>query len=45
MLNYLRTFSFFEIANELETAIRSNAGLVQEQMMDTSIANEEEVDA
>jgi len=34
-----------EIANELETAIRSNAGLVQEQMMDTSIANEEEVDA
>jgi len=34
-----------EIANELETAIRSNAGLVQEQMMDTSIANEEEIDA
>ena len=34
-----------EIANELETAIRSNAGLVQEQMMDTSIANEEEMDA
>ena len=34
-----------DIANELETAIRSNAGLVQEQMMDTSIANEEEVDA
>ena len=34
-----------EIANELETAIRSNAGLVQEQMMDTSIANEDEVDA
>ena len=31
-----------DIANELETAIRSNAGLVQEQMMDTSIANEEE---
>ena len=34
-----------DIANELETAIRSNAGLVQEQMMDTSIVNEEEVDA
>ena len=34
-----------EIANELETAIRSNAGLVQEQMMDTSIATEEEIDA
>ena len=34
-----------EIANELETAIRSNAGLVQEQMMDTSIADEDEVDA
>ena len=34
-----------EIASELETAIRSNAGLVQEQMMDTSIANEEEIDA
>ena len=34
-----------DVANELETAIRSNAGLVQEQMMDTSIANEEEVDA
>ena len=34
-----------DIANELETAIRSNAGLVQEQMMDTSIANEEEADA
>ena len=34
-----------DIAGELETAIRSNAGLVQEQMMDTSIANEEEVDA
>ena len=34
-----------DIANELESAIRSNAGLVQEQMMDTSIANEEEVDA
>ena len=34
-----------DIANELETAIRSNAGLVQEQMMDTRIANEEEVDA
>ena len=34
-----------DIANELETAIRSNAGLVQEQMMDTSIASEEEVDA
>ena len=34
-----------DIANELETAIRSNAGLVQDQMMDTSIANEEEVDA
>ena len=34
-----------DIANELETAIRSNAGLVQEQMMDTSIANEEGVDA
>ena len=34
-----------DIANELEKAIRSNAGLVQEQMMDTSIANEEEVDA
>jgi len=33
-----------DIANELETAIRSNAGLVQEQMMDTSIANEEELD-
>ena len=33
------------IANELETAIRLNAGLVQEQMMDTSIANEEEIDA
>ena len=34
-----------DIANELETAIRSNAGLVQEQMMDTSIANEEELDS
>ena len=34
-----------DIANELETAIRLNAGLVQEQMMDTSIANEEEIDA
>ena len=34
-----------DIANELETAIRSNAGLVQDQMMDTSIADEEEVDA
>ena len=34
-----------DIANELETAIRSNAGLVQEQMMDTSIANEDEIDA
>lgn len=34
-----------DIAGELETAIRSNAGLVQEQMMDTSIANEEEIDA
>ena len=34
-----------EIANELETAIRSNAGLVQEQMMDASIANDEEADA
>ena len=34
-----------DIANELETAIRSNAGLVQEQMMDTSIANEEEIDS
>ena len=34
-----------DIANELEIAIRSNAGLVQEQMMDTSIANEEEIDA
>ena len=34
-----------DIANELETAIRSNAGLVQEQMMDTSIANEDEADA
>ena len=34
-----------DIAGELETAIRSNAGLVQEQMMDTSIANEDEVDA
>ena len=34
-----------DIADELETAIRSNAGLVQEQMMDTSIANEDEVDA
>ena len=34
-----------DIANELEKAIRSNAGLVQEQMMDTSIANEEEIDA
>ena len=34
-----------DIANELETAIRLNAGLVQEQMMDTSIANEEEADA
>ncbi len=34
-----------DIANELETAIRSNAGLVQEQMMDTSIANEEELNS
>ena len=34
-----------DISNELETAIRSNAGLVQEQMMDTSIANEEEIAA
>ena len=34
-----------DIANELETAIRLNAGLVQDQMMDTSIANEEEIDA
>ena len=34
-----------DIANELETAIRSNAGLVQEQMMDASIANDEGLDA
>ena len=34
-----------DIANELEIAIRSNAGLVQEQMMDASIANEEDLDA
>ena len=34
-----------DVAIELETAIRSNAGLVQEQMMDTSIANEEDIDA
>ena len=34
-----------DIANELETAIRSNAGLVQEQMMDASIANDEGQDA
>lgn len=34
-----------DIANELETAIRANAGLVQEQMMDASIANDEEADA
>ena len=33
-----------DIANELETAIRANAGLVQEQMMDASIANDEEAD-
>ena len=33
-----------DIANELETAIRSNAGLVQEQMMDVSITNDEETD-
>ena len=33
-----------DIANELETAIRSNAGLVQEQMMDVSVANDEEAD-
>ena len=33
-----------EIARELETAIRANAGLVQEQMMDASIANDEEAD-
>ena len=33
-----------DIANELETAIRSNAGLVQEQMMDVSIASDEEAD-
>ena len=31
-----------DIANELETAIRSNAGLVQEKMMDANIANDEE---
>jgi len=34
-----------EIARELETAIRANAGLVQEQMMDASIANDEEADS
>ena len=34
-----------DIANELENAIRANAGLVQEQMMDASIANDEEADA
>ena len=34
-----------DVANELETAIRANAGLVQEQMMDASIANDEEADA
>ena len=34
-----------DIANELETAIRANAGLVQEQMMDASIANDEAADA
>ena len=33
-----------DIANELETAIRANAGLVQEQMMDASIANDEEAE-
>jgi recombination protein RecA len=33
------------IANELETAIRSNAGLVQEQMMDATIANDEDTDS
>ena len=34
-----------DIANELETAIRANAGLVQEQMMDASIANDEEAES
>ena len=34
-----------DIANELETAIRANAGLVQEQMMDASIANDEETES
>ena len=29
-----------DISGELEIAIRSNAGLVQEQMMDASIAND-----
>ena len=41
--NFMRENS--DIANELETAIRANAGLVQEQMMDASIANDEEADA
>ncbi|EHI49772.1 protein RecA [SAR116 cluster alpha proteobacterium HIMB100] len=34
-----------DISNELETAIRANAGLVQEQMMDASIANDEEAES
>ena len=32
------------IANEIETAIRQNAGLVQDQMMDVSIAEDPEAD-
>ena len=32
------------IANEIETAIRQNAGLVQDQMMDASIAEDPEAD-
>ena len=41
--NFMRENS--DIANELETAIRANAGLVQEQMMDASIANDEEAES
>ncbi|MGC6529400.1 MAG: recombinase RecA [Candidatus Puniceispirillaceae bacterium] len=33
-----------EIANEIETAIRQNAGLVQDQMMDASIAEDPEAE-
>ena len=38
--NFLREHA--EMANELETAIRQNAGLVQEKMMDESLSEDED---